>query len=541
MTKMKKLATYICALILISVAGSCENPLKDFDLLISTEVIRHSATLRIVDENGSTINGVSVALESGDTQDIYNMNGFRDFKPTENLVTFGLDPKRVASAAAPVRFMVAISASGYTTQIVPVSITDASAGIETIILRKPSQLPDGVSEVRRNIALGANGATLEPITISLPAAEGGGQVSLDIPAGTQFRDANGNLIVGTNLEVVVGSIDGRNRDAQSILPGGSLRSSNVVLEGGASSAGTFSPAAVTRINMVINGIAVRQFSQPLSLGLPVSSDYVSPLTNRAISTAESFQVFTNSSSDRIWRFEQNAVVTGDTGAGYRVTFPITHLTFFLAGEFGAACNVQPVISFTGDWMANGSTYPVTVEAVWGGNVIASGQYSISSSMKDISVADLPTSGVTIVVKNAAGTVIAETVLGACGQTTQIALPNPGDPTNPTATLQLYVRCPEKVDPITLLPTFQLYHRVTGTKDFQFLGTVTNGFLRTTLLRTDGTRYDFRAIWNNRVKVVGGKTISVDNTATVGIQPGDIIGEKAGATNLAILTEECGKL
>ncbi|MCL7988641.1 hypothetical protein M8998_11900 [Sphingobacterium sp. lm-10] len=538
---MKKLATYIIALILLGAVGSCENPLKDFDLQISTEVIKNYATLRIVDPNGNTINGVAVALVSGDTEDIYNMNGFRDFRPTENLVTFGLDPKRMPTAAAPVRFRVSISASGYTTQIVPVSITEASAGIETIILRRPTQLPDGVSQVRQNIALGANGATLEAITISLAAAEGGGQVSLDIPAGTQFLDATDNVIVGRNLEVMLGSINGRNPQAQSFLPGGSLRSDNVVLAGGSTSAGAFSPGAIAQINMVINGIQVRRFSQALSLGLPVRSDYVSPLSGRTISAAESFEVFTNSSSDRVWRFEQNTSITGDASSGYRVTFPITHLTFFLAGEFAGACNVQSVINFTGDWMANGSTYPVTVEAVSGGNVIFSGQYSISANMASISIANLPVSGVSIVVRNSAGNILAEGPLAACGQTTQIALPNPGNPTNPTATLQLYVRCPDKVDPITLLPTFQLYYRETGTRDFQFLGTVTNGFLRTTLLRTDGTRYDFRAIWNNRVKVVGGHTIQEDNTATVGIQPGDIIGTKAGATNLAILTEECGKL
>ncbi len=539
---MKKIATYICALILLSVTGACENPLKDFDLIISTEVIKHSATLRIVDQNGNTINGVSVTLESGDTQDIYNMNGFRDFKPTENLVTFGLDPKRTVSASNPVRFMVSIAASGYTTQIVPVSITDASAGIETIILRKPTQVPGGVEQVTQNIALGANGATTEAITVSLPSADGeGGRVALSIPAGTQFRDAAGNIIVGTNLQVVVGSINGRDQNAQSVLPGGSLRSNNVILAGGASAAGTFSPAAITEINMVINGVAIRQFSQPLTVSLPVSDDYISPITGQTIATGSNFDIFSNSSDDGLWRFEQSIAVGGSAASGYEVSFPITHLTFFLAGEFAEACSDESIINFSGEWMSNSSTYPVTVEAVWGGNVIASAQYSVSSNNASISIANLPANNVSIVVKNAAGAVIAESTLATCGQITQIVLPSPGDPTNAVATLQLYVRCPDKVDPITLLPTFQLFYRVTGTREFKFLGTVTNGFLRTTLLRTEGTKYDFKAIWNNRVKVVGGKTISVDNTDTVGIQPGDIMGEKAGATNLAILTEECGNL
>lgn len=526
---------------LIGVAGSCENPLKDFDLIISTEVIKHSATLRIVDQNGNTINGVSVALESGDTQDIYNMNGFRDFKPTENLVTFGLDPKRVASASAPVRFRVSISANGHTSQIVPVVITDASSGIETIVLNRPLQIPDGVEQKTQNVDLAANGATLVATTITLPSATADGELSLTIPAGTQFRDEAGNVVTGNTVQIIVASIDSDEEQARTLLPGGDLRSDNVVLQDGSSAAGAFSAAALSNIRMFVNGIRIRQFSQPITVNMPINADYVNPVTNQALSNGATLAIFSNSDTDGIWRFEQNNTVTGSAASGYSVSFPITHLTFYMAGVFAEGCEVQHTITFTGEWMANSSTYPVTVEAIWGGNVLASIEYSISAISPTISIANLPASGVRIVVKNSVGTVLAETALAACGQTTQVALPNPGDPTNPTATLQLYVRCPEKVDPITLLPTFQLYYRPTGTQAYTFLGTVTNGFLRTTLLRTDGTRYDFRAIWNNRVKVVGGKTISVDNTATVGIQPGDIIGEKAGATNLAILTEECGKL
>jgi len=41
--------------------------------------------------------------------------------------------------------------------------------------------------------------------------------------------------------------------------------------------------------------------------------------------------------------------------------------------------------------------------------------------------------------------------------------------------------------------------------------------------------------------VENKAVEADNSGTVGTKPGDIIGVKAGATNLGILTEECGKI
>ncbi len=274
--------------------------------------------------------------------------------------------------------------------------------------------------------------------------------------------------------------------------------------------------------------------------MPVDAGYVSPISGAVIAAGQVFQIFSNS-TDGIWRYEQNSTVTGSAAAGFKVSFQVQHLSFYMAGEFGEACPSARVITFSGDWMTNGSTYPIIVEAIWGGKVIATGEYSINKNNPSISLVDVPSSGTSIVVRNSAGNILDQSPLAACGQVTAMTLPNPGDATGTTSTLQLYVRCPDKTTTITLLPTFQLFYRVSGTGTYQFLGTVDNGFLRTTLLKTDGTKYDFKAIWGQRVKEVNAKTIAADNTATVGIQPGDIIGTKAGATNLAILTEECGKL
>ncbi|WP_286894774.1 MULTISPECIES: hypothetical protein [Sphingobacterium] len=540
--KIKKIAIYSAlAFSLLGGVSSCESPLKDFNLQVSTEVIQNYATLKVVDIDGKTISGVTVTLSSGDTQDIYNMNGYKDFKLTDNLITFGLDPKRTASAANPIRFRVQLAASGYTTQEVPVAITDASSGIQTIVLTKPTVVPDGAKETVANVDLSSNGSTTAATTVTVPSAVGGGNMEVTIPTGTQFKDANGNVITGgSTVQIILTSIDADNKDAVELLPGGDVKSDKVVLANGSTVAGTFSPAAVAEISMLVNGIAVKQFSQPLTVSMPVDAGYVSPISGASIAAGQVFQIFSNS-TDGIWRYEQNSTVTGSAAAGFKVSFQVQHLSFYMAGEFGEACPSARVITFSGDWMTNGSTYPIIVEAIWGGKVIATGEYSINKNNPSISLVDVPSSGTSIVVRNSAGNILEQSPLAACGQVTAMTLPNPGDATGTTSTLQLYVRCPDKTTTITLLPTFQLFYRVSGTGTYQFLGTVDNGFLRTTLLKTDGTKYDFKAIWGQRVKEVNAKTIAVDNTATVGIQPGDIIGTKAGATNLAILTEECGKL
>lgn len=540
MMKMKKLAIYILLVVLFGGVSSCESPLKDFNLQISTEVIEHYVTLRVVDANGNNVNGVSVSLVSGDTQDIYNMNGYKDFKLTDNLITLGVDPKRTPTANNPIRFRVQFAATGYNTQTIPVTITDASAGIQTVVLTKPLEVPDGAEEVVENVDLEADGSTAAETTITLPSAVGGDDMTLTIPSGTQFRDASGTAITGTNVQIVVTSIDANNDDAVVLLPGGDLRSDAVVLEGGGTASGTFSPAAVADIRMLVNGVQVRQFSQPLMVSMPVPTNYVSPITGQALTAGTVFQIFSNS-GDGVWHFEQTSAVTGSAATGFRVSFPITHLTFYMAAEFGEACSSARVINFSGDWMATGATAPIRVDAVWGGKVISSTQYSINQTNNSISLMNVPASGVTIVVRSEAGNILQEGALATCGQITSMQLPNPGDATGTTSTLQLYVRCPGQTTVITLLPTFQLFYRESGTTEFKYLGEVKNGYLRTSLLKTDGTEYDFKAIWGDRMKVVNNHTVSEDNTATVGTAPGDIIGEHAGLTNLAILTQECNNL
>jgi len=314
----------------------------------------------------------------------------------------------------------------------------------------------------------------------------------------------------------------------------------VQLAGGRSAAGSFSAGGITRINMAVGTVAIRSFTKPVAIGLPLSSTYVSPITEAAIQAGSTFDIFSNSVSDNIWKHEKSVVVTGSPTAGYAANFETTHLTFFMGAEFGESCAAGAFVNFSGDWMDNGSTFPVTVEATWGGKVILTRQYSINKESAKIVLEKLP-NGTKLTFKNAAGTVLAQSTLAACGQETNVTLPNPGNPAEKVSTLQLYVRCPDKTTVITLLPVFDMYYRVAGTGEYKFLGTVKNGLLRTSLLKTDGTKYDFKAYYNNKVKTVLNKTVKEDNSATVGIGPGDIIGEKAGATNLAILKEECKNL
>ncbi|MCI0922711.1 hypothetical protein [Sphingobacterium rhinopitheci] len=543
--KITNITKYLVVATLFAGVVSCQNPLKDFNLQISTEVIKQKSTIRIVDIDGNVIPGATVALNSGETQNIYNASGTRDFKVVDGMVTFGLDPNIMVNGNTTVNFRVEVKAAGYNNQIVPVIISDANTGVQVVTLLKPSQLPVGAVEKQFSVNLSPDGATLETIALEMPSPFPGGKpLTITIPAGTKFSDAASNILSGGPLLINVIGFNPASNNIEDYLPGGSLSVDQAVVSDGTTAAGTFTtPLSIIKMDMIVNGTAVRSFSQPIVIGAPFAADYVDPATGNPIAAGQVFDIFSNSTSDNIWKFEQAVTVKGSTALGFSGDYAINHLSYFMSTKFAEACETGYRVNFSGDWMSNGTTYPLTVDVLYRGQLAYTRVYSITTDNATILLNNLPAQDVSIVVKDAKGAVILTTPLAACGQESNVVLPNPHPPTGAEfATLQLYVRCPNKTETITLLPTFHVYYKEAGSSaPYALLGEVTNGLLRTTLLKTDGTKYNFKAYYQDKVKEVLNKSINLDNTATVGIQPGDVIGEKIGATNLAILREACNKL
>lgn len=536
--KLRKLPIYAMICILFLGTVSCENLLKDFNLVISSEVIKHTAILEVLDTEGNAVSNVNVKLLTGDTEDIYNLNGFKEFKLTSNLVTFGVDPKRAPTTADPITFQVEVSATGYLTQIVPMSISDISSGIQPVRLVKPTDIPDGAAVVVENVALAPNGSTTTATTVTVENEGAGSEITITVPAGVQFRDGEGVILTGSALTVNVTNIDATDDDALVLFPGGTLRAQGVEGPNGETFNGSFNPAGTVTITMTIGGQQVREFSQPIQISMDLDPAFISS-TGTPIAAGSILSIYSYTISNPIWQYEKNVTVTGSAATGFKANFAIDHLSTFVGGEFVESCAAGSVINFTADWITQGFTYPVVVQALYNDTYLYDNQFSVSASNKSISLADLPATGVQIIIRNNDGDIIAQGPLAACGTTTTLNLVNPNP--EPKVTLQLYVRCPGQTNVITVLPTFQLFYRVSGTPAFAYLGEVSNGLLQTALLKSDGTAYDFRAVWNERTKTVANKTVEADNTSTVGTQPGDIIGVKGGATNLAMLTEECDKL
>ena len=57
------------------------------------------------------------------------------------------------------------------------------------------------------------------------------QISVELPAGTQFKDRDGNVLNGSDLKVEIGLFDAEEEEAHEGFPGG-FDSENIVDENG---------------------------------------------------------------------------------------------------------------------------------------------------------------------------------------------------------------------------------------------------------------------------------------------------------------------
>ncbi len=523
---------------------SCQNPLKDVNILVSSEILKYTAMLHVTDAFGNPQSDLTVTIRGRDAEYVYNLDGRKQFTLQDGLVGLGIHPKHEPTPGNPVVFQVELSGANYFTQLVPVVIVaEQFSMINAVSVINLEDTPPGVSVYAPSISLTGN-ATTEPIVLTTPAQNAAAQtMQITLPAGTQFLDENGNVLSGSELKVSIVNADTDKPGALKIFPGGNLATDGVFPAGSSTAvSGTFNPAALTNIEFFLDGGPVRQFSQPIQISQQLDPNFVNTVTEAPVAPGDQLTIYSYSSSDAHWRYERETTVSMVDGMPVS-TFETDHLTWYMSGNFMQACTEPAAIQLDASWFSTGVSYPLTVEAVVAGKVVQQLTLSANADNRAVQLNNLPTKGVRIQVSDDRGALLGDVPLNSvCGGTTAISLTDPVTVADPTVTLQLYVRCPGQKEVITVLPTFYLYYNERGVDDgYKFLGVVTNGFISTKLLKIETAVYNFKAVWGNQVKIVGGHRLKADNSGTVGIEPGDIIGEKDGANNLSILTEKCNEL
>ena len=518
--------------------NSCRNPAYELNVLFDADVIEYKATLILKDASGNVLpNNLTVAIAGPDAASIYDFSGTKKVYATGGVITLGVTPKAIPTAAKSLSFNVIITGPGYDDKNIPVTIevNQFSQIIEVTMLKVA--VPTAVTAVAASTTTIVAGTTVAPTVVATPVGNVGETATVTVPAGTQMKDAAGAVIAGSTLKVDVVNYEAKDANTIDLFPGASLSAPNVVGATGTAGSAFFIPAGFTSVKMYVDGKEVKNFTTPINVSVQLDPTFKPSATGAVVKVGDQLPVYSYEVSTGQFKYEAMGTAAIDTKGKLAVSFPTNHLTIFVVGDvFSTTTCTDAAVTYVAPWL-NDAKQPVIVEFLTGdgAKIIGSKTVLVENGQVD-RFANLPAIAVRYRVKDYVGNILAQgTVTNPCaGAALTITLSAPAIPAQ-NITLVLNVVCPGKGS--IVVPNFDLFYKPAGapSTEFRLLGTAEKGLIKTTLLKV-GSSYDFRGSWKNETKVINNRLISAqDMSITVG-ENFDL--GTARETNRALLIELC---
>ena len=533
------LKLYSLILFVAFIFNACRNPAYEMNVLFDANVIEYKATLILKDANGKVLpNNLNVAIGGADAKSIYDFSGTKQIFAPGGVITLGVTPKDVPTAAKALNFNVIITGQGYDDKNIPVTIAlDQKNQIVNVTMLEVSK-PSAVTSIATRTSPLVSGTTTTATTLSTPSAGTVAETAtVSVPAGVQMKDAAGAVITGSSVTIDMINYEAKDPATNELFPGASLSATNVIGADGTAGSAFFIPAGFTSIKMFVNDKAVRNFSAPISVNVELDPNFKPSATGVNVKSGDKLPVYSYDVNTGQFKYETLGTAALNTRGKLSVTFPTNHLTVFVVGDvFDTKSCVKPQFTFLAPWL-NDATLPVIIEVFKTAD-------NRKLMTKTVDVANgiagyfkgLPKIGVTYKITHYNGDQLATGVIAdpCAGQAFTIDVKQPTTPVD-HVTLNLNVVCPDKGN--IIVPNFDIFFKPVGTADteYKLLGTAVDGKIKTTLLKI-GSAYDFRAGWKNQSKVIANRTIDkLDMSVTVGA--GGTLGS-AVESNRALLIEAC---
>ena len=534
------LKLYSLILFVAFIFNACRNPAYEMNVLFDANVIEYKATLVLKDANGKVLpNNLNVAIAGPDAKSIYDFSGYKQVFAPGGVITLGVTPKDVPTAAKTLNFNVIITGQGYDDKNIPVSIAlDQKSQVLNVTMLEVSK-PSPVTSIASVNSPLVNGTTATATALSTPSAGTVAETAtVNLPAGVQMRDAAGTVITGSSVKIDMVNYEAKDPATNELFPGASLNAPDVVGPDGQSTSAFFIPAGFTSIKMYVGDKQVRNFSAPISVNIELDPTFQPASTGLNVKAGDQLPVYSYDVNTGQFKYETVGTAALNTRGKLSVTFPTNHLTVFVVGDvFNTKNCVSPKFTFLAPWLDD-ATLPVVIEVFKTSN-------NRKLMTRTVEVANgiagyfkgLPKIGVTYKITHYNGDQLATgTIADPCaGQEFTIDVKAPTTPVE-NITLQLNVVCPGTGK--IIVPNFDLFYKPVGTADteYKLLGTAIDGNIKTTLLKV-GATYDFRASWKNETKVVRNRTIDkLDMSAAVA--ENEFLGTKSPDHNRTLLIEAC---
>jgi len=505
----------------------CKKPSQDFDFSVNADVFDNTVAVKLYDAAtpGVAPKNVSITIEGKSANGVYEISGKKLFKIVDGIISLGIHPSMAPKEGNPVEFVINVTAPGYLKVRMPVTVL---AGQETkmvaISMINTENPPLGVTVVSETVTL-TGGATTTPVAMGTPAAPGEVSATVAIAPGTSFKDAAGNTINGASLSATMVHFNTKHAASLNAFPGSGFNADDVKDANGNIVSGMFQTAGFTNIDMDMGGTSVKEFSQPINVGIGIDATQTNPATGAPFAVGDIIPIWSYQVETGKWEYEKEGVITNN-GGNLEVAFTTTHLTYYNLAFLQNTCAEGKLNFNTG--LDKAETFLVDIFAANETVIPAVAGHVVQvANGAQAAFENVPTGEVTVkVYRNVAENSQTNWKLRAapvgqftgtlCGATPTIQLTVPV--TTPI-TFNIEGRCKNNATNPVVRPSIDIWYRLTGSNaEYSMLGHVSQGMFSTTNLNYMSS-YDFKVIWDGSNVFLRTKLIdSMNYQRTIDVPP-----------------------
>jgi hypothetical protein len=478
-----------------------EDLTKDFQFSIDADIIKIPLSIQIIDgnfEGGANPANVTIELAGPNKDKFYSSIGKKDLTVVGGIVDLAMKKTDAAAISAqnPLTVTVIAKATGYLRTMKTYTLYSADTTVfEAISMVNMATPPKGVSIKTASVTVDAATGAAATTIVTTPNASTEA-VSVQIPAGTQFKDKDGNVLTGT-AEATLVHFDNQNPASLAAFPGGLAVNAAKDVNGTDIGAGQFTTMGFLALDMTIGGKEVKNFSGTgIQVSMELNEGSINPETGNPVAIGDQLPIWSLNETDGSWVREKVGTVSGTAG-NLKLVYTQNHLSYWnLDYHYGPRCTKTALITFAGV-TAPGNYFVEMVNATTNqvfrsfSLYLANGQTIGFNNAPAFNVYFRVSAGLTYY---CAGGFVGKTNTfplcgGAVTATFNATPPAPAPVLNVIVTVS--GNCPNNPN-VIIRPNAAVYYRKTGCPYWLPAGALVGGVFQSALFAA-GQTYDFKAI------------------------------------------------
>ena len=504
------LLTFTLGHIITSCEKSPDEIFDDITVTINPDFIEYSVQVQFIDaaDPAKTIEDLSISILGANRDAILESSGEQNFEVIDGRTFLTLKPELAPSGPdAQIFFQILAEAPGYlpvnTDAFFDYNEKDKNLIVTMINTNNP---PEGVGYVSTQVTLEGNELPDDfELTLDPGEAKATG-ATLVLEEGTQFKDAAGSVISGSNLQIQFTHFDPFGDAALNAYPGG-FTPESVIGASGSSEDIVFDTAGFASINMQVNGTKVKEFTKPLKVIMDIDEELNMFNTDTPLKSGDQIPVWSYEIEDNTWQFEKNTTIEEDSGK-LSATFTTTHLSWYNLDFYGSRCRYANPIKINAPNLSSTYFYIELVSAYTQRTIRARSVYLRDG--QNLNFRNCPNFPVIYKVYSRNGwynrgdLLFESDATNLCAQELTITIPPESIPT--PVSIDLTFTCSDKN--FAIKPSYGFYYKEVGTRYWNY-AYMTNGKASSSLIQK-GDIIEFWIYIAGRV-VRFEQTVGEDNT------------------------------